>query len=317
MNDPYRKPGERAPIPPHLRLWLTKSGDVVKGPFDVEAIRQSFKDGYIKSSTLVRAEDEAEWRPLSEVKEITLGVAAAPPKEEEAPGSSSTPLREASVWKLVAYGAGGAAALAALVLLVTPMVAWVRSSPATEAVGAARPASLLTHSGDPAAALPKAFAGIRFGDSSAEVARKCRASGHAIDDVAHDSSDVRCDGMPVAEPGIEGDYVNVQLCGGKVCEVSITIDEQPAARYRKAIEALTTKYGKPSDVVATPPESEEAAQRTCAGDAAIASTTWNWLDGVNGRIDVELHCLDHRPWTWVSVMDAQGTARYRDVDASL
>lgn len=67
---PYRKPGEPAPVPRHLRRWYTKAGDVEKGPYDAFAIHGSVKDGYLKSATLVRAEDELEWRPLSSVREL-------------------------------------------------------------------------------------------------------------------------------------------------------------------------------------------------------------------------------------------------------
>jgi hypothetical protein len=67
---PYRKPGEPAPIAKEHRRWFTKSNDVEKGPFETSAVRRSLRDGYIKKTTLVRAEDEREWRPLSSVPEL-------------------------------------------------------------------------------------------------------------------------------------------------------------------------------------------------------------------------------------------------------
>jgi hypothetical protein len=68
---PYRKPGEPAPIAKEHRRWFTKSNDVEKGPFEASAVRRSLRDGYIKPATLVRAEDEREWRELSSIPELT------------------------------------------------------------------------------------------------------------------------------------------------------------------------------------------------------------------------------------------------------
>ncbi len=84
MSEPYRKPGERTPIAPELRRWFTKSGDVEKGPFERTAILRSLKEGYIKRTTLVRAEDQSEWLPLSQVKELT-GPAPRPNAPRPAP----------------------------------------------------------------------------------------------------------------------------------------------------------------------------------------------------------------------------------------
>jgi hypothetical protein len=88
MPTPYRKPGEPAPIAKDLRRWFTKSNDVEKGPFEALAVRRSLREGYIKSKTLVRAEDEREWRELSSVPELSgrapLPVARAP-RVEDAP----------------------------------------------------------------------------------------------------------------------------------------------------------------------------------------------------------------------------------------
>ena len=95
---PYRKPGERPSVPRELRRWYTKSGDVEKGPYEAAAIRTSLKEGHLRPTTLVRAEDETEWRPASEVTDITRGAAprAKPPAPPVAPivpaddGSSKT-----------------------------------------------------------------------------------------------------------------------------------------------------------------------------------------------------------------------------------
>lgn len=159
------------------------------------------------------------------------------------------------------------------------------------------PTALPTGKGNPTAALPKSFAGFRFGASLDEVSRTCRAHAYALGDVEQDGDlvDIRCDGVPVAEPGIVGDFVYVGLCRGAVCQISIHAETEPAARYRKALDALTKQHGRPSDFMSTPLVSEEAAVRTCAGDAPIASTTWSWGDGFVGRIELELHCLDRKP----------------------
>ncbi len=79
MTDPYRKQAERPQIPKELRRWYTKAGEIAKGPFDAAAIARSYRDGYLKGTTLVRAEDEAEWRPLSKIKELTIQAASPPP----------------------------------------------------------------------------------------------------------------------------------------------------------------------------------------------------------------------------------------------
>lgn len=75
---PYRKPGEPAPIPRELRRWFTKSNASEKGPFEASAILLSLKEGYLKTTTLVRAEDETEWRPLGGVYELAVERASCP-----------------------------------------------------------------------------------------------------------------------------------------------------------------------------------------------------------------------------------------------
>ena len=78
MTLPYRKPGEPAPIPRELRRWFTKSDAGTKGPFEASALLLSLKEGYLKATTLVRAEDEVEWRPLGGVYELAVERPARP-----------------------------------------------------------------------------------------------------------------------------------------------------------------------------------------------------------------------------------------------
>jgi hypothetical protein len=102
MTDPYRKQAERPPVPKELRRWYTKAGEVHKGPFDATSIRRSYKEGYLRSTSLVRAEDEAEWRPLQTVKELTVGALPLPPGRP-APIVAPTP----EVYGTAAVGEGG------------------------------------------------------------------------------------------------------------------------------------------------------------------------------------------------------------------
>lgn len=105
MGEPYRAKGERAPIPEGLRRWYTKSGDLEKGPFEEEALIASFKNGKLKNSTLVRAEDNAEWRRIADVKEL------APKTAPIAFRSDFDERRDGSVEVMGSFGAGFAAGL--------------------------------------------------------------------------------------------------------------------------------------------------------------------------------------------------------------
>lgn len=67
---PYRERAERPKIPAEGRRWFTKHDDVEKGPFEEEALVRAVQSNKLKSSTLVRPEDESEWRPLSHVKQL-------------------------------------------------------------------------------------------------------------------------------------------------------------------------------------------------------------------------------------------------------
>ena len=103
MGEPYREKGERPPIPPGLRRWFTKTGDLEKGPFEEEALIASLKNGKIKSTTLVRAEDDAEWQRIGDVK------ALAPKTAPIAFRNDFDPQRDGSVEPPGSFGAGFAA----------------------------------------------------------------------------------------------------------------------------------------------------------------------------------------------------------------
>jgi hypothetical protein len=64
---PYREPGEREKVPDSERRWFTRHGDSVGGPFDPAAILRSVEAGLLRSESLVRAEDDTEWRALGSV----------------------------------------------------------------------------------------------------------------------------------------------------------------------------------------------------------------------------------------------------------
>lgn len=81
---PYREPAERPPTPQADRRWLTRTpDDVVKGPYSTEAMQRSIQSGGLKPTTLVRLEDEADWRPVADVAE--LWSSGALPRPESAP----------------------------------------------------------------------------------------------------------------------------------------------------------------------------------------------------------------------------------------
>lgn len=65
MVDAYREPGKRKKIPKKLRNWFIQNADgTEKGPFEYDSLISSCKDDRLKPTTLVRPEDETEWRPL-------------------------------------------------------------------------------------------------------------------------------------------------------------------------------------------------------------------------------------------------------------
>ena len=66
----YRDKAERPPLHPDCRRWFTKQGDAEKGPYDEEAIVRAVKTRLLRTTTLVRAEDETEWRPLAQVERL-------------------------------------------------------------------------------------------------------------------------------------------------------------------------------------------------------------------------------------------------------
>jgi len=69
--------------------YHVRSGDREKGPYTLAQLRASLRDGALGSATLVRAEDEAEARPLGEV--LGMGVLAEPrePRRAAASGRKS------------------------------------------------------------------------------------------------------------------------------------------------------------------------------------------------------------------------------------
>ncbi|WP_394827136.1 DUF4339 domain-containing protein [Pendulispora albinea] len=81
---PYRETAERPKLAPEERRFFTKRDDVEKGPFERGALLRAIRAGKLHRATLVRAEDESEWRPLSYVKQIDAEVAPAPKVEFDA-----------------------------------------------------------------------------------------------------------------------------------------------------------------------------------------------------------------------------------------
>lgn len=100
---PYRKQGERPSVPPELRRFYTKSSDVEKGPYEPAAIRRAIKEGHLRATTLVRAEDDTEWFPASEVTDIMRGVRPRARRSTPAP-TTDAPVADDSTKTLV-YGA--------------------------------------------------------------------------------------------------------------------------------------------------------------------------------------------------------------------
>jgi hypothetical protein len=54
-------------VPGGLRGWVVKGEGGERGPFGADAVARSLAEGFIHGTTLVRAEDETEWHPASEV----------------------------------------------------------------------------------------------------------------------------------------------------------------------------------------------------------------------------------------------------------
>ena len=66
----YREPAKRKKIPRRLRKWFVQNPDgTERGPFEYGALISSGRAERLKPSTLVRAEDETEWQPLSRLQE--------------------------------------------------------------------------------------------------------------------------------------------------------------------------------------------------------------------------------------------------------
>ena len=81
MADPealYREPAARPLLLDAERRWFTKHGDVERGPYDADALMRSVKRGFLSPNSIVRAEDETVWRPLSRVAYLSRSLPAAP-----------------------------------------------------------------------------------------------------------------------------------------------------------------------------------------------------------------------------------------------
>lgn len=186
-----------------------------------------------------------------------------------------------------------------------------------EPAGASTNTPSPTREGDPDKPMASTVAGFRIGEPIDEAIRACRASGHLVTDERTDAGahyrDVRCEGVPTPEPGIDGDSVTLGVCGTEVCEVSVYEHDHPAASYRKALATLTATYGKPNELVSTPPSDENAARRGCSGASSLANASWTWEKPA--RVDVELSCVDGNPWVWVSLLDDRAVLHYRNAAA--
>jgi hypothetical protein len=75
MLDAYREKAERPALSQDERCYFTKSGDVEKGPFQLDALVRGVQSNVLKMSALVRAEDEADWRRLRALPELSRKLA--------------------------------------------------------------------------------------------------------------------------------------------------------------------------------------------------------------------------------------------------
>jgi hypothetical protein len=73
-RQPYREPDERDRVPDSQRRWFIKQGELQQGPFAAAAISRSVKAGVLRRNSLVRAEDDTEWRPLGTVDALRLAL---------------------------------------------------------------------------------------------------------------------------------------------------------------------------------------------------------------------------------------------------
>jgi hypothetical protein len=75
----YREPAVReevpfypepAEVPDSKRHWFIRHGDSQDGPFAAHVIVRSQRAGVLRGSSLVRAEDETQWRQLGSVRAL-------------------------------------------------------------------------------------------------------------------------------------------------------------------------------------------------------------------------------------------------------
>jgi hypothetical protein len=85
MLDAYREQAERPALSPRERRYFTKSGDVEKGPFPLDALVRGVQSSVLRMSALVRAEDEADWRPLRVLPELRRALAPLAPRRDARP----------------------------------------------------------------------------------------------------------------------------------------------------------------------------------------------------------------------------------------
>lgn len=77
LSGAYRQPAERPRLLDSERRWFTRTGDVHKGPYSSKVLARSIRSGVLRRTSLVRAEDETEWRPVYAVD--ALKPALRPP----------------------------------------------------------------------------------------------------------------------------------------------------------------------------------------------------------------------------------------------
>jgi hypothetical protein len=76
-DDPYRSAAAKEQLPDDQRRYFTKRGDVVKGPFEPDVLADAVRRGKVKPSTLARAEGDAEWTQISEMRWLHAPVRTA------------------------------------------------------------------------------------------------------------------------------------------------------------------------------------------------------------------------------------------------
>jgi len=126
-DGPYRAPGERPKLQAADRRWFTRQGSTEKGPYRASVLASSVKDGRLKETTLVRAEDGTEWRPLHQVDPIASILKEPFPGAGAAPSSrrrGAAPAPEGTLGG--GFAAGFFGGIIGLIIVL-----WVSKGPAT------------------------------------------------------------------------------------------------------------------------------------------------------------------------------------------